>query len=260
MTEQLFGAALGELCVVARGQPCLLVGDFNGEPTKIPCLAKGISAGLWGDLEGACALAAGLQPTPTCKRDLDSLGGRRRDFIVGCPLAVAAFLSCRVQADRWVAPHLAVRTLFDCCRWSCRVTQPVQCTPLWPASWLPAIDKSRGSKSVEVQRVWKVYDERFQIISRQDALQLDESLDAGDVSGAWLVWSSAAEAALADAYRFCGPIPSRGLVLGRGRALFRVVRLGGHKVRKVRDNVSDVVGGACASSGGGHKWLERLVA
>ena len=43
---------------------------------------------------------------------------------------------------------------------------------------------------------------------------------------AWLVWSRAAETALADAYRFGGgPIPSRGLVLGRGSASFRVVRL-----------------------------------
>ena len=47
LTEQLFDAALGELGVVGRRQPCLLVGDFNVEPTKIRCLAKGISAGLW---------------------------------------------------------------------------------------------------------------------------------------------------------------------------------------------------------------------
>ena len=45
LTEQLFDAALGELSVVARGQPCLLVGDFNVEPTKIPSLEKGISVG-----------------------------------------------------------------------------------------------------------------------------------------------------------------------------------------------------------------------
>ena len=73
---------------------------------------------------------------------------------------------------------------------------------LWPASWLPAVDKGGRSKSVEVQRVWEVYDERLQFMSRQDALHLDESLDAGDVSRAWLVWSGAAEAALVDAYRF----------------------------------------------------------
>ena len=71
-------------------------------------------------------------------------------------------------------------------------------------------------------------------------MRLDESLDADDVSRAWLVWSGAAETALADAYRFCGGLfPCRGLVLGRGGALFRVVKLGGHKMRKARGNVSD---------------------
>ena len=144
----------GELSVVARGQPCLPVGDFNVEPTKIRCLAKGISAGLWVDFEEAWALATGLQPAPTCKRDWDSTSGNRRDFMICCPLA-AAVLSCKVQPGRWIAPHLAVRTIFDCCRWTGRVTQPVQRTPLlWLASWLPAVDKSRGSKSVEVQRAW----------------------------------------------------------------------------------------------------------
>ena len=112
--------------------------------------------------------------------------------------------------------------------------------PLWPASWLPAIDKNRASKSVEVQRVWGIHDDRLQFMSRQVALQLDESLEAGDVSRAWLVWSGAAEAALVDAYQFSGgPLPGRGLVLGRGIASFRVVRLGGHRVRKARGNAAD---------------------
>ena len=103
----------------------------------------------------------------------------------------------------------------------------------------------RGSKSVEVQRVWEVYDERHQFMSRQDASLLDESLDAGDVSRAWLVWSGAAGTVLADAFRFGGgPLPSRGLVLGRGSALFRVVRLGGHQVRKARANIADALDAA----------------
>ena len=111
---------------------------------------------------------------------------------------------------------------FDCCRWDYRVTQLVQRTTLWPAFWLPAVDRSRGSKSVEVQRVWGVYDERLQFMPRQDALHVDELLDAGD------------------AYRFSGgPLPGGCLVLGRGRVLFRVVRLGGHQVRKARGNVGD---------------------
>ena len=208
LTDQLFDAALGELYVAALGQPCLLVGDFNVEPTKIPCLAKGISAGLWVDFGEAWAIAAGLQPGPTCKRSWDAVGGHRRDFMVGCPLATAALLSCKVRTDRWVAPHLAVHALFDYGRWDAWVAQSVRCTPLWPASWLPIVDKTRGSKSAEVQRVWEVYDERLQFMSRRDALLLDESLGLDDVSMAWTVWSSAAESALADAYRFSGgPIP-----------------------------------------------------
>ena len=51
LTEQLFDAALGELGVVARGQPCLIVGDFNVKPIKILCLLKGITAGLWVEME-----------------------------------------------------------------------------------------------------------------------------------------------------------------------------------------------------------------
>ena len=144
LIEQLFDASLGEPCVVALGQPCMLVGDFNVEPTKIPCLAKGISAGLWVDFEAALALATGLQPAPTCKRDWSASGGHRRDPMVGCPLAAPVVLSCKVQSDKRTAPHLAVWTFFfDDCRWTCRVTQPVQGTPFWPASWLLAVDKNR---------------------------------------------------------------------------------------------------------------------
>ena len=78
-------------------------------------------------------------------------------------------------------------------------------------------------------------------MTRQDALLLDESLNTGDVSQAWLVWSGAAETALADAYRFSGgQVSDRGLVLGRGRALFKLVRLGGHQVWKVRGYAADV--------------------
>ena len=63
-----------------------------------------------------------------------------------------------------------------------------QRTPLWLASWLPAVDKSRGSKSVEVQSVWENYDDLLQFMSRRGPLLLCESLDAGDASQARLVW------------------------------------------------------------------------
>ena len=82
-------------------------------------------------------------------------------------------------------------------------------------------------------------------MSRRDALLLDESLELDDVSMAWSVWSRAAEAALADAYQFSGgPLPCRGLVLGRGAALFRWVQLGGPYVRRARANVADALDAA----------------
>ena len=66
-------------------------------------------------------------------------------------------------------------------------------------------------------------------MARFDAAALDESLDAGDVSRAWLVWSCAVETALADAYRFAGgPVPAAGM---------RTVRLGGPL--PVRRNAAD---------------------
>ena len=140
--------------MAAREQPCFVVGDFNVEPTKIPCLAKGISAGLWVDLEAAWAFASGMPPAVTCKRSWGASGGSRRDFLVGCPRAAAAVSTCVVQAVRWILPYLAVRAHFECSRWVSRVSKLVQRTPLWPASWLPVLDKSRGSKSAEVQRAW----------------------------------------------------------------------------------------------------------
>ena len=67
-----------------------------------------------------------------------------------------------------------------------------------------------------------------------------QSLDAGDVSRAWHVWCSAAETALADAYRFAGgPVPEGSVIMGGSAATMRAVRLGGPKVRKARTNVAD---------------------
>ena len=57
---------------------------------------------------------------------------------------------------------------------------------------------------------------------------------------AGLVWCCL-EGALADAFQFAGGlVPSRGLVLGRGGAKFRIVRLGGPEFRKARGGVDDV--------------------
>ena len=145
LSDQLIDAALSELAVVAGGQPGLIVGDFNVEPTKIPSLATGISAGLWVDLESSWAFASGREPAVTCKRTWASDSGNRRDFQIGCPLCAAAVRSCSVLPDRWIQPHLAFRSWFGAERCTAKVTQPVRFSPLplWPASWLSVVDKSR---------------------------------------------------------------------------------------------------------------------
>ena len=35
---------------------------------------------------------------------------------------------------------------------------------LWPAAWVAYADKSRSSKSVEVRRIWEVYDESLSYV------------------------------------------------------------------------------------------------
>ena len=87
-------AVLSELSVVGRGQPCLIAGDFNVEPTKVPCLLKGISAGLWVDLQGAWANASGIANGVTCKRDSACSSGSRRDFVSWLPLGSCC--ACRL--------------------------------------------------------------------------------------------------------------------------------------------------------------------
>ena len=67
-------------------------------------------------------LVCGSQLAVTCKRTWCSTSGNRRDFVVGCTLTGAVVTSCAVQPDRWIVPHLAVRTHFEYGRWACRVT------------------------------------------------------------------------------------------------------------------------------------------
>ena len=178
------------------------------------------------ECHGSSCSQMGSSPNSRLVRGLGLLGGTK------------------VQVRQGAGPHFAVRTCFE----PARVSLPFQRSPLWPASWLPVLDKRRGSKAAEVQRVWDMYDDRLQFMSRDDALNLDDSLTRGDVSSAWLIWSSAVEAALADDYRFAGGrVPYNGLVLGWGVFRSRFVRLGGPKVRRARRSFADPQGGGDVS-------------
>ena len=88
------------------GEPCLLVGDFNVKATKIPCLTKAISAGLWVDFEEAWASAAGLRPTSTCKRDWSATGGHRTTLWLVAPLLLLLFSPARFSLTGGLLPIL----------------------------------------------------------------------------------------------------------------------------------------------------------
>ena len=99
--EHLLAAVLAEARMCCAGQPVILAGDFNVEPTVIPSLAKGISDGHWVDLEQAFAFGRGVPSSSTCQFQLDEDKGSRRDFLLACTIALAAASMCSVLPDRW---------------------------------------------------------------------------------------------------------------------------------------------------------------
>ena len=125
-------------------------------------------------------------------------------------------------------PHYAVRASFSVGRWSAKACLPVRFSVLWPAAWVSCVDKSRGSKSVEVRRIWEVYDESLSFIPPAFWGGIRSSLLAGDVSSAWRIWSFFAEVSLVRAsVSSGGPVSESGFWLGRGAASFRYVSIGG---------------------------------
>ena len=219
LTDQLLDAALCELSVVARGQPCMLVGDFNVEPTKIPFLAKGISAGLWVDLEelgllplvGSFLLLVCVSGVLVvvlvvilwlgalfllllfCLARFRLTGGFRLILRLGPSLTMSVGLVVLLSRFDFLLSGLLLGYLL-----------------LIRVGGLSRLRFGGPGRSMMI------------VCSSCPGRILDESLDVGDVSQAWLVLSRAAETALADAYCFSGgPDPSHGLVLGRGLARFR---------------------------------------
>ena len=116
-------------------------------------------------------------------------------------------------------------------------------TPLWPASWVSAVDKSRNSRSAEVRDIWDIYEHVLQFIPADSAGILDGALADRDVDLAWETWSTAAERALATAFRDAGgPVPPGGLEGGRGRARFWVASIGGKSMPRYQPSLVDSPG------------------
>ena len=115
--------------------------------------------------------------------------------------------------------HYAVRASFSMGRWSARACLPTRFSVLWPAAWVACSDRSRSSKSVEVRRIWEVYEESLLFVHLAFWEGVRSSLLAGDVSSAWSIWSFSAEVSLVRAFVGAGgPVPESGFRLGRGAA------------------------------------------
>ena len=124
---------------------------------------------------------------------LDEDKGSRRDFVLACPIAMAAITACRVLPDSWFVPHFAVYAEFSLSAWDATVDRARVYSPLWPACWLDCPDRSRRSPSHAVQNFW---DGR---LGRNSLLHVTPDVDAS-----WLLWSREAEASLARAYLSAG--------------------------------------------------------
>ena len=94
------------LTAVLAGQPVILVGDLNADPTIILSFAKSIVNGHWIDVEAF---------------QLDEDKGSRKNLTLACPIAMAATTACCVLPDRLFTPHFAILTEFSLSAWDATV-------------------------------------------------------------------------------------------------------------------------------------------
>ena len=151
---------LCEAKVHGNGQPIFIADDFNDAHLKkdfvLPCAWN---KGGW--FLNQALLLDWTGSANTCKVNWTS-EGTRRDFLVARPLALTSALNCWVHHDRWFKPHFSVKATINVKRWNAQVTQVVTCTPLWPAHFVKATDRSGHSTSQDVTKIWEVYDSGLQ--------------------------------------------------------------------------------------------------
>ena len=92
------------------GHPVVLVGDLNADPSVIASLAKGMSHGVWIDVEKSLAIGRGVAPALTCQLQLDEDKDSRRDFTPACPVAMTPPLHVAFCQIAGFPPHFAIRT------------------------------------------------------------------------------------------------------------------------------------------------------
>ena len=209
LTNKLLDAVICESRACGTGQPVIISGDLNAEPSVSPVAAKVLKCGDLIDLDEAYAGGGGVPPSPTCGFALDGAAGTRRGFFLVWSNALAASTNCEVLTDRWFRPHFSVCAWFSLVAWSAEVQFARIVSPLAPACLLCCPDRSRSSACKAVQDIWEVYLETLRPVPVKIRVDLHKScyLDP-DVDRAWSVWCSAAEVGLLAAYKTAGgPCP-----------------------------------------------------
>ena len=190
------------------------------------------------DLEQAFAFGRGVPPSSTCQFQLDEDKGSRRDFILACPIALAAASMCSVLPDRWFTPHFAVYAEFALSSWDAIVERARIHSPLWPACWLDCPDRSRSSQTLVVRDIWDVYIREVRFVPLEVRTNLFRLCNFSDVDSSWLLWSREAEASLSRAYLAAGgpPLSNPGSYVGRGSLSICTMRLGGRCHDRIHRN------------------------
>ena len=162
LTDKHLQAVLVVAQVVCVGQPMLIAGDLNADPAVIPCLAEGISAGRFVDLALAFSRGAGTAPAATCRFNLEGGAGTRRDFLVGCPCALAASDACFVTDTGSLPTFLYLLAIVLMLGW------------MLLACWLDTPDRFSSSSSRVVQDVWDVFRDELGVVLDDVVLALGD--------------------------------------------------------------------------------------
>ena len=178
----------------------VIAGDIYADVLVISATAKVFTSDHSVDLEKAFSIGRGDQPSNTCTFDLDAGGGTRRDFVLVCPIALAASESCAVLPDRWIRPHFSCQLVFRIGAWEADVQIARSVAPLPRECSLSVPDKSSKSSSQVMKDIWAVYLEVLQYVPQElrDVLY-DTCYVNIDLDKAWLSWCGSAEEGLLQA-------------------------------------------------------------
>ena len=212
------------------GRPVTLVGDLSADPSVVPSLAKGMSHGVWIDVEKAFAIGRGVaRSTYFPIANWMRIRGHE-----GTSLLLAVLL--------WRPPlHVALCQIagFPSILQSARSSLSLLGTPLltWPESTRPSgqpvgliVQIAPGvSPSASVQNIWDVHVQELSFVPSEVREQLLAACDTTDVDASWRFWSREAEASLARAYLTAGgpALSNPSSCVGRGQLSLRTKRLGG---------------------------------